>query len=108
MALMHKIRADGSLVPDSAGAGDVRQMLAATTAATSASYQPFGQRMSVQTVISGTATVNIQGTLTDETDWVTLHSSTESELVELTAPLKYVRVVATSVVSGTATVYVAS
>lgn len=108
MALMHKIRADGSLVPDSAGAGDVRQLLVAATTATSVSYQPFGQRMSVQTVISGTATVNIQGTLADETDWVTLHSSTGSELVELTAPLRYVRAVATSVTSGTATVYVAS
>lgn len=107
MALMHKIRADGTVVPDSAGAGDVKQLMVTATTATSVSYQPFSQRMSVQTVISGTASVAIQGTLADESDWVTLHTSTGSELVEVTAPLRYVRTIAT-ITSGTATVYVAS
>lgn len=107
MALMHKIRADGTLVPDSAGAGDVKELLFTATTATSVSYQPFGRNVSVQTVITGTASVAVQGTLADESDWVTLHTSTGSELVEVTAPLRYVRAIAT-MTSGTATVYVAS
>ncbi len=80
---------------------------AATSAGAQSSVSGLGSNRAYQAIITGTATVALQGSL-DDVNWVTLRTSTASEGFSTKEPWAWVRANVTSYTSGAVTMIVAA